>query len=269
MQDFLKLINDNIIPLLTNLNYSIMLVPLLTLIWTIWNYSNNKFKPLIDNKDQKILEHILLPNFEAFEIKLYQQISAENINDFRVRFTNLVRLIRKNELFFYLGSYFTKIILEIESTLKSDTNANIDYKKLNKLFNNFSYQYDAMAWKTRRNLRIEKNYYFYKKNFNTANWNDKMNYYFSPSTFLSLFIIFGISFLTLVIAFSLIFKKSISLEMFQILLSFYVLFFCFLYMVLLIIIPTFIQLLIMIHKLLSRSNLYRKIINSIRNKKEK
>ncbi|MGQ7530683.1 hypothetical protein ACTGYW_00540 [Streptococcus suis] len=269
MQEFFKLLNDNIIPLITKLNYSIILVPLLTLIWTIWNHTSNKYKPLIDQKDQKLLEHILLSNFEIFELKLYQPITTDNITEFKSRFNNLVSTIREKELFFYLGSSFTKNILDIEETINSTNSSKYDLKKLNKLYRSFSYHYNDMAWNTRKNLRIEKNYYFYKKNFNSLSLSDKINYYLSPKTFLSNFLAFGIIYIALIISVILIFKIKTTPESYQYLLSFYILIFCFFYMVFTIIIPVFIHLLLRGHNFLLKFDIYSRMITSIKSKIKK
>lgn len=197
------------------------IAPLLTFVWTIsWTIlqdKRNKYKDFINQKDQEILSKLLLPYYETIELNLYKTITQENKNELMNNLRNLIKYIRRNNLFFYLGSPLSSTLIEIEKTLQNDQN-NLNH--LNKLYKKFSNKYLALSWSVRKNLKIEKEQYYYVSNTKIEAPLAREEYYLNPRIVLKYFFIYSLFlFFIFFILYLKLKSKSIIISTYCILLS--------------------------------------------------
>ncbi|HFH8018403.1 TPA: hypothetical protein ACIOJV_001330 [Streptococcus agalactiae] len=170
-----------------------LLIPFFTLIWTIsWTITQdkqNKYKDFINKKDEKILAEVLLPYYENIELNLYKKITNKNKNEISSNLQKLINYLRYHNLFFYLGSSLTSTLIEIEEFFQDDQN---NLEEFNKLYKNFSNEYFKLSWNVRKNLRIEKEQYFYISNIKLEVPFAREEYYLNPRIVLKYFTVYSL-----------------------------------------------------------------------------
>lgn len=155
-------------------------ITVITFFWGIYQFFANKYNYLKNDRDILILNKILLPHFETIEINLFEEITEENYPSISNSIRLLLKDIRQEKLFFYLPSHLTHHLIALERIILSNKTTNDYLKNFNRYYISFSNNYFDLSWKTRRNLKIERDHYSYLQNLTILNEHSKLHYHISP-----------------------------------------------------------------------------------------
>lgn len=147
-------------------------------LWIAYTYFKNRFKTFTDNKNQLILNRIIIPFYEPIELNLFKPITKDNKDVMLTRLKLLITHLRKEQLFFFLPIKLTTVLLTIEKEAILDNQFNIT--KLNNDYQNFSRIYFQLSWEIRKRSNIELFEYDYRKSLGPLYVEDRLRYAFEP-----------------------------------------------------------------------------------------
>lgn len=147
-------------------------------LWIAYTYFKNRFKAFTDNKNQFILNHIIIPFYEPIELSLFKPITKDNKDVMLTRLELLINHLRKEQLFFFLPIKLTTILLSIEKEAILTNQCSIT--KLNNDYQKFSRFYFQLSWEIRKHSNIELFEYDYRKSLAPLYVGDRLRYSFEP-----------------------------------------------------------------------------------------